>query len=100
MEGLIGLMNACVSMDGNYENRKLGRTEVGTLTVSTAYTTDCGYETAIIDKNGVHPVERYDSKAEAELGHEKWCKEAETVTEVIKLGWGDWVDDEKITIER
>lgn len=86
---------------GNYDTRKLGRTDVNGVTVSTAYTSDEGYETALLDANGVHPVERYDSKSEAEAGHEKWCKEAETVETVTKLGcFGGLVDDEVITIVR
>lgn len=86
---------------GNYETRKLGKTEVNGVAVSTAYTSDEGYETAILDENGVHPVERYPSKEDAQLGHEKWCKEAETVETVTKLGgFGGLVDDEVITIVR
>lgn len=86
---------------GNYDTRKLGRTDVNGVTVSTAYTSDEGYETAILDANGVHPVERYDSKSEAEAGHREWCKKAETVETVTKLGgFGGLVDDEVITIVR
>lgn len=86
---------------GNYESRKLGRTTVNGLTVSTAYTSDEGYETAIIDENGVHPVERYLSKEDAQIGHDKWCKKAETVETVTKLGGlGGLVDDQVITIIR
>jgi hypothetical protein len=85
----------------NYEDRKLEKTEVNGVTVSTAYTSDEGYETALIDANGVHPVERYPSKEHAHHGHEKWCKKAETVKEVIKLGgFGGFIKDEVITIVR
>lgn len=86
---------------GNYDTRKLGRTDVKGVTVSTAFTLDECYETAILDANGVHPVERYNSKSEAEAGHEKWCKEAETVETVTELGGlNGLVDDEVITIVR
>lgn len=86
---------------GNYDTRKLGRTEVNGVTVSTAYTSDEGYETAIIDANKVYPVERYETKEQAEQGHEKWCKEAETVETVTMLGgFGGMVDDEVVTITR
>lgn len=86
---------------GNYDTRKVGRTKVNGVTVSTAYTSDEGYETAILDANGVHPVERYYGKAEAEAGHAKWCKEAETVETVTKLGvFGGLVDDKVIVIVR
>ena len=85
----------------NYENRKIGRTEVNGIIVSTAYTSDEGYETAILDENGVHPVERYNSKSVAEIGHEKWCKAAETLETITKLGgFGGLVEDEVITISR
>lgn len=62
---------------GNYESRKVSRDELENgLTVSTAYTSDEGYETAILDSDGAHPVERYDTKEEAEEGHKKWMEKA------------------------
>lgn len=85
---------------GNYETRCVGRTEVSGLTVSTAFTSDERYETAIIDENQVHPVERYSTKEDAEKGHEKWCREAETITTVKKLGWLGIVGDSEIVLER
>lgn len=64
---------------GNYESRKVSRdTAESGIEVSTAYTSDEGYETALLDKNGVHPVERYKSKIEAEAGHKKWLEFAHT----------------------
>jgi len=57
------------------------------LGVSTVFAGDIDeYETAILDKNGAHPVERYRTKKEAVKGHNKWVKETETLTEIIKLG--------------
>lgn len=57
----------------NYETRKIARDTTNSgLEVSTVYTSDEGYETALIDKNGVHPVERYPEKRDAEKGHNKW----------------------------
>ena len=85
----------------NYESRKVARTEVNGVTVSTVYSSDEGYETAILDENGVYPVERYPSKEDAQLGHEKWCKEAETVETVTRLGgFGGMIGDEVVTIVR
>lgn len=75
----------------NYDSRKVARTLVDGLIVSTAYTSDEGYETAIIDMGDpdVHPVERYDSREEAEAGHQKWCDKAKVLTCVNRLGgWG------------
>lgn len=87
---------------GNYDTRKLGRTECKNgIIVSTVYTSDEGYESALIDKNGVHPVERYSSQAEAILGHKKWVKFAgEGVGKtIIKLGWSGMNMDEEIILE-
>lgn len=100
MKGIIKAFDAVNEMKDNYENRKLGRSNINGLTISTAYTSDCGYETAIIDENGVHPVERYNSKEEAEIGHEKWCKNSETITEVVELGYFDMIDDTIIQLKR
>jgi hypothetical protein len=94
------LVNAILNDGGNYEQRKLGRVDVNGLTVSTCYTSDMGYETAILDDNGVYPVERYSSQAYAVLGHDKWCKEAETLTEVTMIGYDDLTDDELIKLQR
>lgn len=79
---------------------RLDRTDVKGLTVSTVNSCDLGYETAIIDKNGTYPVERYETRDEAGRGHEKWCKDAETLATVIKLGYPDWSEDETVTLER
>lgn len=85
---------------GNYETRKLGRETINGLDVSTAFTSDEGYETAIIDANGVHPVERYVSKEDATAGHIKWLKDAETLTTITKLGWQGLVDPTTVLLER
>lgn len=89
---------------GNYENRKVARDVVAGLTISTAYTSDAGYETAILDKNGVHPVERYDSQELSVLGHAKWCESAKSLqlVKVYKLGLPGYEDimNEEITLKR
>lgn len=84
----------------NYNDRKVGRTEVNGLIISTAFTSDEGYETAIIDANGVHPVERYISLEASKEGHEKWIKEAPLITTVLKLGFGGMINDEEIILKR
>ena len=56
------------------------------MEVSTAYTSDEGYETAILDENGTYPVERYFDLADAEKGHWKWCEEAKTAETIVMLG--------------
>jgi hypothetical protein len=80
-------------MQNNYDSRKIAKVEPnsnGGIGVSTAYVDDLScYETALLDANGVHPVERYDSKALAEVGHDKWVLFASTGDKklVIKLGY-------------
>lgn len=100
MKSLVDLIMAPLMDGNNYEQRKLGRTEVNGIIVSTALTSDMGYETAILDQNGVHPVERYSSKEKAELGHEKWVNDSPAMTAVTKLGYDDLVDNEEIEISR
>ena len=89
---------------GNYEDRKVGKDEVNDFVISTVYTSDEGYETAIIDENGTHPVERYSDIIEAKEGHQKWIKKAKefkTGDEVIKLGWqSGLVEDNKIKLRK
>lgn len=84
---------------GNYESRKVGRdTSKSGIEVSTAYTSDEGYKTALLDSKDVHPVERYASRDEAEKGHVKWLKFAHDADgkTVFKLGClGGWVKIKK-----
>lgn len=58
------------------------------LIVSTIKTPDLGIETAIIDSEGAHPVQRYATKFEAELGHIQWVDFARDGIgkEIVKLG--------------
>lgn len=57
----------------NYDQRKIEKTTLPNgLQVSTAYTNDMGYETAILDSVSAHPVERYETKEQAIEGHTKW----------------------------
>jgi len=84
-----------------FSNRnKVGRDKVNGLIISTVKTSDMGHETAILDKNGTHPVQRYSDQIEAERGHKEWIEKAKTITTVIKLGYPGLVDDEEITLVR
>jgi len=59
----------------NYESRKVARdTSKCGIIVSTAYTSDEGFETALIDDSDVYPVERYGTEEQAEQGHKKWLE--------------------------
>lgn len=85
---------------GNYESRKVARTEPeenNGIGVSTAFTSDEGYETALLDSSGVIPVENYKTKAAARNGHKKWVKFAKTGNgkKVIKLFWSEYPDKQK-----
>ncbi len=85
----------------NYEEHKVGRDEVDGLTVSTAFSSDEGYETAIIDSVAVYPVQRYDNKEEAERGHQEWIAKCPTLTKVMRLGGlGGLVEAEEFELIR
>jgi len=88
---------------GNYDSRKIARdtSECGII-VSTAHTSDEGYETALLDSNGVHPVERYSLEEEALKGHYKWLTFAQDVDgKIIKeLGaWGGLVEETGVLLK-
>lgn len=81
--------------------RVVARTETkGGLTISTVLTVDAGYETAVLDANSAHPVERYPNEEAAKKGHRRWVRAAPTLTTIKKLGYGDLVDDRELTLVR
>lgn len=96
-------MFSFVNDTDNYEARKIGRdTSESGIEVSTAYTSDEGYETALMDSHGVHPVERYGTRGQAEIGHKKWIVFANSANgkKVMKLGGiGEFVRPEEIMLE-
>ena len=68
----------------NYQDRKAAKDELECgLAVSTAFTSDFGYETAILDKKRAIPVERYKRKSLAYKGHKKWIALAKTKPKVV-----------------
>ena len=85
---------------GTYNLRTVGRNNIKGLTISTAYTSNCGYETAIIDANGIYVVERYANIMNAEAGHLKWLIESETIENVIKLGLNAQIGEKTIKITK
>ena len=82
------------------ERNRIEKTKVGTLTISTVETRDLGLETAIIDKNGVHPVQRYICKAEAEKGHNEWIEKVKTINKITKLGYPGIQEDYEVTLSK
>jgi hypothetical protein len=101
MERVFSLIQGIAQDIETYDTRKVARSSANGLVVSTAYTSDEGYETALIDGNGVHPVERYGTREEAEKGHAVWVAFAESdINTVNELdGWGI-VPEEEITLVR
>lgn len=98
---MIKTMMAIMQDYNNYQQRKVDRTEVDGLIISTAYSSDCGYETAIIDVNGTYPVERYDNKLKSEKGHKNWVKKSKKLKTITSLGDADgWFDKKKIKLNR
>ena len=96
------LLRAVTDPKGQMEFSKrntIGRTKVREMIVSTVVTRDLGPETAILDKNGTHPVERYNDKIEAEKGHEKWVEKIKTENKIIKLGYPGLIEEEEITLK-
>lgn len=86
----------------SYDNRKVAdKVTVKGLIISTCWTSDFGYETAVLDKNHAYPVERYKTKKEALKGHKRWIKKAETLEEIVCLGTPDGlVGDKKVKLVR
>jgi hypothetical protein len=95
-------IKAAFSRADDYADRLVNRTDgVNGIDVSTSYTTDFGFETALIDANGAHPVERYEYKGSAAEGHLKWVELAKAVKTVVELGTQDRViEDKRITLVR
>ena len=84
-----------------YSARVLNRDDIVGFTVSTAWTTDEGYETAIIDRSGVQPVERYPDKKSAMTGHLKWCEFIRDGSrEIVRIGGlAGTIPDKLMTLE-
>jgi hypothetical protein len=105
MDSIFKIFQGMSSMQDNYEERKVARInpkENNGVGVSTCFSYDMGYETALLNANTTIPVERYETREEAVIGHEKWVKFAfnENNIKVLKLGYDDLVDDEYIELVR
>lgn len=101
LDDLLKLFSGISTMGSqSIENRRILLDNINGLEISTVNTPDMGFETAILDVNGVYPVERYPTRHDAIIGHNRWCKKAEKIKEVITLGYGGLTEEEKITLRR
>jgi len=82
------------------EQQRVARNLVKGLVVSTVNTSDCGYETAILDTDHARPVERYDTWEDAVRGHARWKRRARTLKKVTMLGYGELVEPENFELQR
>lgn len=97
----LGLFGAVASMLGTYdEQRKVAHDVVDGVEIDTAYTDDMGYETAIIAEAGWRPVERYDTREEAEAGHEAWKAKAPKLQVITDLGYPGVVKRREFKVDR
>ena len=80
------------------ERNTVGRDKVNGIIVSTVNTRDLGPETAILDRNGTHPVQRYVDLVEAKQGHKEWVEKAKHIITFTELGYPGVTDDKEITL--
>lgn len=100
MNDLFNMLNAMILDANNYDDRKVAEKEqVGEFKISSCYTSDMGYETAVIYKDEVYPVERYISKEECIEGHNKWIEWAKNKPKIIPYLQFDNVTIENIDVE-
>lgn len=102
-----GILETFTSLSGVFERAVLGeevaeglKTAVDDLVVSTVDTTDLGWETAIMDAEGAHPVERYESARQAKKGHKRWCKRVVGETSIPEIGYGTLLEGEPRALVR
>jgi hypothetical protein len=86
---------------GNYEQRKVANETINGITISTAYTSDEGFETALFDSKNGGSVERYEDKEKAIEGHKKWVKKVKdglTSCTILPSSHIPWMMPEKINL--
>ena len=91
------------SIYNSYNSRKVDdKYTFDGLTVSTVFTEDMGYETAIIDSNEVTVVERYPDKKSSAKGHFKWIEwiNNKDNNEVQDVGYGNLIDSFTVKLKR
>jgi len=104
LNDLSKLVEAIISDDVlEYDSRKVDdKYTFNGLTVSTVWTDDMGYETAIIDSNRTNIVERYPDKKSAAEGHFKWIEWVNNKdnNEVQDVGYGSLVGLSTVKLKR
>jgi hypothetical protein len=102
VEGMRALLNG-----PPFEERAVARIrpeDNGGLGVSTVQILDeppWEYETAILDAEGAHPVERYRTAADSEAGHLRWVEASQNLVTVTQLGaWKGLVPDKEVCLKR
>lgn len=100
MDDLLNMLSAMILDADNYDERKVAEKEqVGEFKISSCYTSDMGYETAIGYKDEFYPVERYDTKEECIEGHNKWIEWAKNKPKSIPYLQFDNKTIENIDVE-
>jgi hypothetical protein len=70
--------------------------------VSTIWAEDVKcYETALLDRIGAYPVQRYKTKDEAALGHWAWIRKSREIKTVVQIGCDLYQEPDRIiTLQR
>lgn len=96
---LLEAIKSNIDATDSLEQRTVGTDDVDGLVVSTINTTDMGLETAIKDKNGWNPVERYENEVDAKIGHYQWVKRIVGMAKITRLGYGP-LEAKEIELDR
>ena len=100
----LAMTKAMVDMGGDYDSRVVGRVERDDnngLGVSSCWTSDSGFETALLPKgHKIVIVERYDNREDCAVGHEKWVAFAadEDNKTALDVGYGESIAESTMPI--
>lgn len=104
IEDGLSMLKGVTDMGGAYEDRLVGRVEKSDnngVGVSSCWTSDSGYETALIPtEHKIVIVERYDDKEACAIGHAKWVKFAadENNATAVDVGYGSSIAESTMPI--
>lgn len=96
MNNFFDMALAMLTDANNYEQRKVAdKVTVDKFTISSCYTSDMGYETAICYGDEVYPVERYEDKESCIKGHNKWIEWAkQKPTQIPYINFDNEIEEE------